>query len=38
MDGWVDGWVDGWMGGKAGLRIAYSNQQVSMSINKYLNK
>ena len=20
------GWMDGWMGGKAGLRIAYSNQ------------
>jgi hypothetical protein len=28
LDGWVDGWVDGWMEGKAGLRIAYSNQQT----------
>ena len=27
MDGWVDGWMDGWMEAKAGLRIAYSNQQ-----------
>ena len=24
---WVDGWMGGWMDGKAGLRIAYSNQQ-----------
>jgi hypothetical protein len=23
----LDGWVDGWVGGKAGLRVAYSNQQ-----------
>ena len=23
----MDGWMDGWMEGKAGLRIAYSNQQ-----------
>ena len=28
MDGWVDGWMDGWVGVKAGLRIAYSNQQL----------
>jgi hypothetical protein len=27
LAGWVGGWVDGWMEGKAGLRIAYSNQQ-----------
>ena len=31
MDGWMDGWVegrmDGWKEAKAGLRIAYSNQQ-----------
>jgi hypothetical protein len=24
----MDGWVGGWMEGKAGLRIAYSNQQI----------
>ena len=27
-EGWMDGWVDGWIEAKAGLRIAYSNQQV----------
>ena len=27
IDGWMDGWVHGWMDGRAGLRIAYSNQQ-----------
>ena len=27
MDGWMDGWVGGWVEAKAGLRIAYSNQQ-----------
>jgi hypothetical protein len=30
----VGGWVDGWMGGKAGLRIAYSNQQILTTTNK----
>ena len=24
----MGGRMDGWMGGKAGLRIAYSNQQI----------
>ena len=32
LDGWMDGWVggrmSGWMGGRAGLRIAYSNQDL----------
>ena len=33
MDGWMGGWVDGWTGGwwvygRAGLRIAYSNQDM----------
>jgi hypothetical protein len=28
MGGWMGGWMDGWMEGKAGLRIAYSNQQI----------
>ena len=32
MEGWMDGWKDGWMDGKAGLRIAYSNQQQLLSI------
>ena len=27
---WMDGWMGGWMGGKAGLRIAYSNQQKKL--------
>ena len=27
LEGWVGGWMDGWMEAKAGLRIAYSNQQ-----------
>jgi hypothetical protein len=30
LDGWMGGWMDGWMAGKAGLRIAYSNQKISM--------
>ena len=38
MGGWVDGWMGGWMGVKAGLRIAYSNQQVCISQNKIFNK
>jgi hypothetical protein len=29
LGGWMGGWVGGWMAGKAGLRIAYSNQQIS---------
>jgi hypothetical protein len=27
------GWMGGWMEGKAGLRIAYSNQKLSMFVN-----
>ena len=30
VDGWMDGWMGGWMEGKAGLRIAYSNQQTQV--------
>ena len=29
----MDGWMDGWMETKAGLRIAYSNQQNQMHEN-----
>ena len=39
MDGWVGGWMDGWMDGlveaKAGLRIAYSNQQIDSSTQRH---
>ena len=35
VDGWMDGWKDGWMDVKAGLRIAYSNQ--NMHENKIFN-
>ena len=35
MGGWVGGWMDGWMEVKAGLRIAYSNQQsICMHANE----
>ena len=30
MDGWMGRWMDGWMGGKAGLKITYSNQKVTL--------
>ena len=29
MDGWMGGWMDGWVV-RAGLRIAYSNQKVTL--------
>ena len=32
MGGWVDGWMGGWMDGRAGLRIAYSNQNANWRI------
>ena len=36
----MDGWVDGWMEVKAGLRIAYSNQQINFNniSNRILDK
>jgi hypothetical protein len=30
VPGWMGGWVGGWMEVKAVLRIAYSNQQITM--------
>ena len=36
MDGWMDGWVGGWMDGRARLKIAYSNQKISLSEFKTL--
>ena len=35
MGGWMGGWMDGWMEAKAGLRIAYSNQQ-KLKISNYI--
>ena len=29
---WMDGWMGGWVDGEAGLRIAYSNQKLKLSI------
>ena len=26
----IDGWMDGWMDGRVGLRIAYSNQKLTL--------
>ena len=31
VDGWMGGWMGGWMDGKARLRIAYSNQKMSIA-------
>ena len=35
LGGRKEGWMDGWKVAEAGLRIAYSNQKLSITGNRY---
>ena len=32
IGGWMGGWMGGWVDGRAGLRIAYSNQKITLRV------